>query len=77
MAEVLDFDLEVSKFNFKLQYDVHFRTITLGKSSESPYRSIYRLNTGWNDKIVVLEKTSWFHFCLMKTGFLFLLQTIY
>ena len=29
------------------------------------------INTGWNDKIVALEKTSWFHFCLMKTGFLF------
>ena len=26
---------------------------------------------GWNDKIVVIEKTTWFHFCLMKTGFLF------
>ena len=28
-------------------------------------------------KIVVLEKTTWYHFRLMKTGFLFLLQTIY
>ena len=27
--------------------------------------------TGWNDKIVALEKTTWFHFHLMKTGFLF------
>ena len=27
--------------------------------------------TGWNDKIVALEKTTWFHFRLMKTGFLF------
>ena len=27
--------------------------------------------TGWNDKIVSLEKTTWFHFRLMKTGFLF------
>ena len=34
-------------------------------------------DTGWNDKIVALEKTIWFHFRLMKTGFLFLLQTIY
>ena len=34
-------------------------------------------NTGWNDKIVALEKTTWFHFHLMKTGFLYLLQTIY
>ena len=33
--------------------------------------------TGWNDKIVVLEKKTWFHFHLMKTSFLFLLQTIY
>ena len=28
-------------------------------------------NTGWNDKIVALQKTTWFHFRLMKTGFLF------
>ena len=27
--------------------------------------------TGWNDKIVALEKTTWFHIRLMKTGFLF------
>ena len=27
--------------------------------------------TGWNDKIVAREKTTWFHFRLMKTGFLF------
>ena len=27
--------------------------------------------TGWNDKIAALEKTTWFHFCLMKSGFLF------
>ena len=33
--------------------------------------------TEWNDKIVALEKMTWFHFHLMKTGFLFLLQTIY
>ena len=39
------------------------------------YIYIY-IYTGWNDKIVALEKT-WFHFRLMKTGFLFLLQTIY
>ena len=32
---------------------------------------------GWNDEIVALEKTTWFPFRLMKTGFLFLLQTIY
>ena len=34
-------------------------------------------HTGWNDKIAALEKATWFHFHLMKTGFLFLLQTIY
>ena len=28
-------------------------------------------HTGWNDKIVALEKTTWFHFRLMKTSFLF------
>ena len=28
-------------------------------------------NTGWNDEIVALEKTTWFHFRLMITGFLF------
>ena len=27
--------------------------------------------TEWNDKIVALEKMTWFHFPLMKTGFLF------
>ena len=30
-----------------------------------------QLNTGLNDKIVAIEKTTWFHFRLMKTGFLF------
>ena len=30
-----------------------------------------RCYTGWNDKIVALEKTTWFHFHLMKSGFLF------
>ena len=29
------------------------------------------LSTVWNDKIVALEKTKWFHFCLMKTVFFF------
>ena len=33
--------------------------------------------TGWDDEIVALEKKTWFHFRLMKTSFLFLLQTIY
>ena len=31
---------------------------------------------GWNDKIFAQEKTTWFYFRFMKTGFLFLLQTI-
>ena len=30
------------------------------------------LSTGWNNKIIALEKTTWFHSPLMKTGFLFL-----
>ena len=44
-----------------------------------PYQPLWLFNTksslylytGWNDKIVALEKTTWFHFPLMKTGFLF------
>ena len=28
-------------------------------------------STGWNDRIVTLEKTAWFYFHLMKIGFLF------
>ena len=32
---------------------------------------------GWNVTIVALEKRTWFHFRLIKTGFLFLLQTLY
>ena len=35
------------------------------------------ISTGWNERIVALEKTTWFLFRLMKTGFLFRLQTIY
>ena len=38
--------------------------------SDEIYICIY-IYTGWNDKIVALEKTTWFHFWLMKTGFLF------
>ena len=37
----------------------------------------HHIYTGWNDKIVALEKMTWLHFRLMKTGFLFLLQTMY
>ena len=37
----------------------------------------WEVTTRWNDKIVALEKTTWFHFRWMKTGFFFLLQTIY
>ena len=44
-------------------------------------RSKYHISTcmftGLNDKIVALKKTAWFHFRLMKTGFHFLLQSIY
>ena len=32
---------------------------------------LFSVATGWNDKIVALEKTTWFHFHFMKTGFLF------
>ena len=39
--------------------------------------SFFAIYDWWNYKIVALEKTTWFHFRLMKTGFLFLLQTIY
>ena len=49
--------------------------IRLGRDKKN--KLIFALNTGWNDKIVALEKTTWFHFRLMKTGFLFSLQTIY
>ena len=31
------------------------------------------LTTGWNDRIVALEKTTWFHFRLMKNRFSFFL----
>ena len=37
----------------------------LGHLEATPY-------TGWNDKIFAQEKTTWFHFRLMKTGFPFL-----
>ena len=39
--------------------------------------SYFLLNNQKNDEIFALEKTTWFHFRLIKTGFLFLLQTIY
>ena len=48
--------------------------LTNSYSKISSFNNVY---TGWNDKIVVLEKTTWIHFRLMKTGFLFLLQIIY
>ena len=35
------------------------------------YNCLIRIITGWNDKIITLEKMTWFHFHLMKTGFLF------
>ena len=43
-----------------------------GANREMLIRILYHfLNTGWNDKIVAQEKTTWFHFRLRKTGFLF------
>ena len=45
--------------------------------SDYIYIYIYYTHRGWNDKIVAQEKTTWFHFRLMKIGFLFFLQTIY
>ena len=61
---------------FELMYVVPpYLSISL---SLSQYIYIYiYIYTGWNDKIVAREKTTWFHFHLMKTSFLFLLQTIY
>ena len=47
------------------------------------YILLYIVYTGWNDKIVALEKTTWLQFRLMNNSFLsffsffFLLQTIY
>ena len=35
------------------------------------YIVIHRQYTVWIDKTVAIEKTTWFHFRLMKTGFLF------
>ena len=35
------------------------------------FRAVKTLQKGWNEKIVALEKTTWFHFRLMKTCFLF------
>ena len=35
------------------------------------FSTTYKRNTGWNDKIVAIEKTTWIHFRLMKTGFPF------
>ena len=43
----------------------------VGDLSDVVYRIMNYSITGWNDKIVALEKTTWFHFHLMKTGFLF------
>ena len=48
--------------------DIDFRRVY---SPKFPRQLYGWRNTGWNDKIVALEKTTWFHFRLMKTGFLF------
>ena len=50
---------------------------TLTQTTASSLRSMNDIYTGWNDRNVALEKMTWFHFRVMKTGFLFLLQTIY
>ena len=47
----------------------HINHCRLFNAKSSLY--IYIEYTGWNDKIVALEKTTWFYFRLMKTGFLF------
>ena len=44
---------------------------------QSPSNNSLTNHPGWNDKIFALEKTTWFYFRVIKTGFLFLLQTIY
>ena len=41
------------------------------RSNSNRWKIVAKLCTGWNDKIVALEKTTWFHFRFMKTGFLF------
>ena len=58
---------QASKYVFSarwLQQYVKLRTL-------EKYMMALNIHTGWNDKIVALEKTTWFHFRLMKTGFLF------
>ena len=67
-----------------LAYDLPKESVTtimmLYKNAKAPYSDTDFFDiesTGWNYKIVAIEKTIWFHFRRMKTGFLFLLQTIY
>ena len=50
---------------------------SLNATCQNCFYGLEHILTGWNDKIVTLEKTIWLHFHLMKTGFLFLLLTIY
>ena len=71
MANVLDCDIVVSEFELQPCNYVHFRTNAIEEKVLTSLSPSYESNTEWNDKIVVLEKTTWFHFCLMKTGFLF------
>ena len=67
--------LVVSTFSwYHVQNLVHHWLTKWDNDNLKPLQYIY---TGWNDKIVALEKTTWFYFRWMKTGFLFLLQTIY
>ena len=48
----------------------NFQHLIFGKKTFTQTLYIY-IYIGWNDKIVALEKMTWFHFRLMKTGFLF------
>ena len=45
MAKLLDYSLEVSKFEHQTHYYVHFQTNTLGKSMKPPYSLSYGLNS--------------------------------
>ena len=55
----------------KPRWELHKNTLCCFKQTlaATPPQNIS--NTEWNDKIVAIEKTTWFYFRLMKTGFLF------
>ena len=54
-------------------YLIYLCNEQLFKTNFSPQKQVshHTQYTGWNDEIVTLEKTTWFYFHLMKTGFLF------